>query len=192
MSTTSPKTIMQHSLFAAVLISLYCSFASLAGNLSAEAIQGAFGIQLGEVAGQGTIALPNANTLKQNRVVHFKPLKPIEGFNSYSCAITPISHRVYRIDASNVFASHEICEIQAKLVADTFSTTHGKPKIEPIREFGSKIADIRYLFLSKNRSIEVKTGYTSSILGANGFDVSITILDEDLRKLAEAEAATLK
>lgn len=151
--------------------------------LAGSPLYGLFGIELGSVP-----SLQDYWRIGDTNTYEFKPKKNFRSYKKYVFSITPITHKVYGIRASDMsFDDVESDAGQAKIKTEWEAT-----KVALEKKFG-KVAKLeigtmvcpnfKLLFPDKNKKA---TREISVVFGA-----SITAVDLELKKLAEEERAII-
>lgn len=147
--------------------------------LAGSPLYGLFGIELGSVP-----SLQDYWRIGDTNTYEFKPKKNFRSYKKYVFSITPITHKVYGIRASDMsFDDVESDAGQAKIKTEWEAT-----KVALEKKFG-KVAKLeigtmvcpnfKLLFPDKNKNV---TREISVVFGA-----SITAVDLELKKLADEE-----
>lgn len=137
-----------------------------------------FGLRIGEVLDD---AKPNENLRFK---VAFTPKMQFRNFSNYGCNITPLSHKVYQIGATEVLKNQSTAECGAvlKVLSEKYRCHFVfAPKIRDDFEIASAIGYRE----GKTRELDFHVSYFGGF--DNEIGMSIVLTDNDLQKVAEKE-----
>jgi hypothetical protein len=142
-------------------------------------IEGAFGIKLGQQV-SGSIRTSSKLLDDGTEIYYFSP-NNIEYFEEYWVRKTPLSKKVFSIEAETEYESQRKCEIRFKAIAGLLKRTYGSGERN---DFGGIKA---FLIRSPHRFIQV--GCFPKLKGAT---LKVVYKDENLEAVVENEAVELE
>ena len=133
---------MKRFIFPLAILFLLFAFIYSQPVLSAEKrgmvqIEGAFGMKLGEPV-SGSINTSSKSLDDGTEIHYFSPKNNIEYFEEYWVRKTPLSKKVYSIEAETEYESQHQCEIRFKAIAELLQRTYGggeRNDFGPIKSF---------------------------------------------------------
>jgi hypothetical protein len=143
-------------------------------------IEGAFGMKLGEPV-SGSIRTSSKSLDDGTEIHYFSPKNNIEYFEEYWVRKTPLSKKVYSIEAETVYESRHQCEIRFKAIAELLKRTYSSGErndFGPIKSF---------LIRSPHRLIQV--GCFPKLKGAT---LKVVYKDENLLAVVGKEAVEVE
>ena len=142
-------------------------------------IEGAFGIKLGQQV-SGSIRTSSKLLDDGTEIYYFSP-NNIEYFEEYWVRKTPLSKKVFSIEAETEYENQRKCEIRFKAIAGLLKRTYGSGERN---DFGGIKA---FLIRSPHRFIQV--GCFPKLKGAT---LKVVYKDENLEAVVENEAVELE
>ena len=175
---------MKRFIFPLVILLLLSTFICSQPVLSEEKqeivnIEGAFGMKLGEPV-SGSIRTSSKFLDDGTEINYFSP-NSIEYFEEYWVRKTPLSKKVFSIEAETAYESQHKCEIRFKAIAELLKRTYRSGERN---DFGNIKS---FLIRSPHRFIQV--GCFPKLKGAT---LKIVYKDEKLEAVVEKEAVELE
>ena len=124
------KNILNIALLSSVLLAY--SLVVVAGE---EAIEGAFGLKLGQKKSTITAMLVSDKKLSDANDYKFRPTHPYEPLSDYAVFITPNSGQVYKIQATGKFTNVHGCKLELGRLEQVLTHKYGQKNFDPSRRF---------------------------------------------------------
>ena len=127
----------------------------LSMQVSADTIEGAFGLKLGDTVPQGLVFEPVEGT---RNTFYFKPKKPIQMYDTYTFEMSPIGKKVVYIMASKDCDKSEIDKHYVDLLnLLTFKYgVHGSNTVHTAKSIAADIFSANVMFHSGTKNIYLK------------------------------------
>jgi hypothetical protein len=149
-------------------------------------IQGAFGVDLGAIAGEGASRYQTENA-PSGGIQAFVPADPRPGLDEYFLQASPITGQIYAISGRGEIPSLSRCLKERIRIAKELKRVHGAPELVENSITSVFGGDPSLVGRQGTRTIRVECD-----VGQEGSQVTIEYRDEGLEEIARREQETLK